>query len=147
MSSKNQYSKANATSLKELADFANSLNEKQLVTPMPAAWTVSGVLAHLAFWDFRATTLIHKWRIEGISASPNDVDVVNETSRPFLIAIEPRQAVNLTLECARELDSLIDSLDDDFIHMIEEQGKTVRLDRAHHRNLHLGEIKTALGLK
>ena len=147
MSKKNQYSEGNSASLIELSDFAYSLSDKQLTTPMPADWTVSAVLAHLAFWDFRAITLIKKWQAEEISASPNDVDVVNEATRPFLIAIDPHRAVKLALATGRELDELIDSLDPVFIQAIEESGKTVRLDRASHRRTHINEIKNALGVK
>jgi endonuclease IV len=42
---------------------------------------------------------------------------------------------------------LIDSLDANFIRAIEEYGKTVRLDRAHHRYMHMNDIKAALGQK
>jgi len=147
MSPQNPYSEANAASLTELTNFANSLSEKQLVTPMPADWTVAAVLAHLAFWDFRSITLIKKWQAEGISASPNDVDVVNEATRPFLVAIEPRRAVQISLSIAAELNQLIDSLSPDFLQDVSENGKTVRLDRSTHRYNHIREIKAALGVK
>ncbi len=147
MTGKNQYSEANSTSRKEYAEFVAKLSDKDLVTHMPADWTVSAVLAHLAFWDFRAITLIKKWQETGVGDSPNDTDVVNEATRPLFIAIEPRRALQLSLDYAAELDALIDSLDADFIRAIEERGKAVRLDRAHHRYMHMNDIKAALGLK
>lgn len=147
MSPKNQYSEANAASLKELAGFVASLTDKQLTTAMPAGWTVSAVLVHLAFWDFRAITLIKKWQNEGISASPNDIDVVNEATRPFFAAVEPRRAAVLSLDYAHQLDELVDSLDPAFLQAIEETGKTVRLDRSRHRTMHMNDIKTVLGMK
>lgn len=146
MTAKNRYSEENATSFKELTEFTHSLTESQLLTPMPAAWTVSAVLAHLAFWDFRGITLIKKWQSEGIHPSPNDVDVVNESTRPLLIAIEPQKAIEVCLKYATELDQLIDSLSPEFIQDIEENGKTVRLDRSTHRHTHMREIKAALGI-
>lgn len=147
MSPKNQYSEANSASLKELSGFVASLTDTQLTTAMPAGWTVSAVLVHLAFWDFRAITLIKKWLTEGISASPNDIDIVNEATRPFFAAVEPRRAVALSLDYARQLDELVDSLDPAFLQAVEEQGKTVRLDRSRHRTMHMNDIKAALGTK
>jgi hypothetical protein len=147
MTPKNQYSEANAASLKELTSFTAALTDSQLTTSMPANWTVSAVFVHLAFWDFRNITLIKKWLVEGVSASINDVDVVNEATRPFFIAVEPRQAVRLSLAYAHELDELIDSLEPAFIQSIEDKGKSVWLDRSRHRNMHMSDIKNALGLK
>ena len=148
MTEKNSYSELNWASQKELTDFAAALTEENLTAHMPADWTVSAVFGHLAFWDFRNITLIKKWLAEGnVSTSPIDVDVVNEATRPLLIANYPHQAVQMALERARELDTLIDSLDPDFIHAIEAEGKAVRLDRNRHRQTHMNDIQAALGLK
>lgn len=142
----NPYSEKNAASLQDLANFVESLSDHQLATPMPADWTVAGVLAHLAFWDFRAVTLIKKWQKEGIGSSPNDTDVVNEATRPFFNALTPKQSVELALSLGRQVDEMIDSLDPEFIKLIEEKGSTVRLDRAHHRYCHIDEMNAALNL-
>jgi hypothetical protein len=147
MTNKNHYSDENKLSRQELVDFVATLSESDLKTHMPVDWTVSAVLAHLAFWDFRAITLIKKWQAEGINPSPNDVDVVNESTRPFFIAIEPHRAAKITLDYALALDDLIDSLDPAFIQAIEKNGKTVHLDRASHRRMHIREIKTSLSTK
>jgi Mycothiol maleylpyruvate isomerase N-terminal domain len=147
MTGKNQYSEANNTSRKDYSEFVTKLSDKDLATPMPANWSVSGVMAHLAFWDFRAITLIKKWQAGGVNDSPNDIDVVNEATRPLFVALEPHKALQLSLEYAVELDALVDSLDADFIRAVEERGKAVRLDRAHHRYMHMNDIKAVLGLK
>jgi hypothetical protein len=52
----------NNTERNNLISFARQLSAVDLRTPMPAGWTVSAVLAHLAFWDLRALTLIQKWQ-------------------------------------------------------------------------------------
>ena len=146
MDGMNPYSEKNAASLQDLAIFVESLSDQQLAAPMPAEWTVAGVLAHLAFWDFRAVTLIEKWQKEGIGSSPNDTDVVNEATRPFFNALAPEQTVELVLRLGRQVDEMIDSLDAEFLKLIEEKGTTVRLDRAHHRYCHLDEMKSVLNL-
>ena len=37
------------------------LSDKELSRPMPGGWTVSAVLAHIAFWDARAIYFLDKW--------------------------------------------------------------------------------------
>jgi hypothetical protein len=142
----NKYSAANKTSNEELEKFVSTLTDEQLTTRMPADWTVSGVLAHLAFWDFRAITLIQKWQAEGVGPSAIDTDVINEVSRPFCNAIDPRETIRLMLEYARQLDALVESLSPEFFDRIEENRTTVRLGRGHHRYGHMADIKQALGI-
>jgi hypothetical protein len=36
------------------------LSDKDLSRPMPAGWTVAGVLAHIGFWDARAISWLNK---------------------------------------------------------------------------------------
>jgi len=142
----NAYTEANSTSLKELEGFVTSLTEKQLTTRMPADWTVSGVLGHLTFWDFRFITLVKKWEKEGISPSPIDVDVINEATRPSLNAVDPHTSVKLMLETAHQLDALIDSLDPSMIKEIEERGLNLRLDRSLHRYDHMNDTNAGTHL-
>jgi hypothetical protein len=111
---------------------------------MPGGWTVSGVLAHLAFWELRALTLLRKWQAEGITPSVVDIDVINESARRLCLTVEPRAAGELLLQSAAELDELIEQLDPDFITQVETDGKTVRLNRSLHRREHLAEIHQAL---
>ena len=54
---------AENTALRKLVE---GLSDDDLRTPMEAGWTVAAVLAHLAFWDQRAITLIEKWKQEGV---------------------------------------------------------------------------------
>jgi hypothetical protein len=111
---------------------------------MAAGWTVSAVLAHLAFWDQRAITLIEKWKKEGISESPIDFDVVNEVTRRLCLAIEPREAAQLAITLANEIDQVITDLNPEMVEAILTKGVTVRLNRADHRRTHLVEIEKAL---
>jgi hypothetical protein len=111
---------------------------------MPAGWTPAAVLGHLAFWDQRALTLIRKWQQEGITPSLNDTDVVNEASRPICLAVAPQAAIQLFIRVAEELDAVIAAMDPSFISRIETDGKTVHLNRAEHRRMHLQEIKEIL---
>jgi hypothetical protein len=135
----------NAESLKTYREFLPALTEAELSTPMPAGWTVSAVLCHLVFWDQRALTLLDKWDNGEIEFSAIDTDVVNEVTRFLCLAVSPKQAVDLFLRTAEALDGRIARLEPAFIKEIEEKGKNVRLLRADHRDMHLADIKKALG--
>jgi hypothetical protein len=135
----------NAESLKTYREFLPQLTEADLSTPMQAGWTVSAVLCHLVFWDQRALTLLDKWEKDGIEFSCIDTDVVNEVTRSLCLAVAPGQAVDLFLRTAETLDERISRLEPASIKDIEEKGKNVRLLRADHRDMHLGDIKKALG--
>ncbi|MFZ6028349.1 MAG: hypothetical protein ACOYYS_11595 [Chloroflexota bacterium] len=144
---KNPYSTANTASRRDLASLAGWLQTEELAQPLEAGWTVAGVLAHLAFWDQRAFTLLQKWQEEGIGPSPIDVDVVNEVTRPLCVHLEPHTAVQLAVITAEAVDQAIAHLAPDFIAKVETDGKTVRLNRALHRREHLEQIRQALGVK
>lgn len=141
-----KYFAENAASRNELQNLIQSLDEAALRRPMEAGWTVSSVLAHLAFWDQRGLLLIEKWEKEGVGPSPLDIDLVNEATRGFFLAIPPRTAVEITLAYAAAMDQKIEQLSPEMIAAIETSGKTVRLDRAHHRRMHVEEIKQLLGI-
>ena len=127
-----------------LERLAQTLTAEQLSRPMEAGWTVSAVLAHLAFWDIRASTLINKWRQTGVEPSAIDTDVINEVTRRLCLAIPPRAAAQLALDSALSLNGLLEELDPALIESIRTAGTTVHLDRFEHRGLHLGEIEKAL---
>jgi hypothetical protein len=140
----NAYTLDNSTSRQELLTLVNRLTDEQLSHPLPAGWTVASVLAHLAFWDQRALTLLQKWQQEGIGPSPVDVDLINEVTRPIFNALEPRTAANLVISTAEAIDGAVEQLAPEFISQVETDGKTVRLNRALHRRDHIAQIEMAL---
>jgi len=124
------------------------LTDDDLATPMPAGWTVAGVLAHLAFWDARAKRLIEKW--EGgtppseVDREWDDVDVVNDAAKPLCLALPPRVAADLAVRLARETDASVAGMSDELIRQMEEIGDIFYLARAAHRREHLDEIESIL---
>lgn len=142
----NPYSQKNTASRQELGALVNRLSEAQLQQPLEAGWTVAGVLAHLAFWDRRALTLLQQWQQQGIGPSAVDVDVINEATRFLCISLAPHQAVQLVLSSARAVDEAIERLAAGFLAAVEKDGPTVHLDRSAHRHDHLRQIKEALHL-
>ncbi len=136
--------KDNASENAHLKSMVENLSEDDLRLPMEAGWTVSAVLAHMAFWDQRAIILIDLWKKDGIGPSPIDTDVVNEATRRLCLAIPPRQAVELAISLADEVDALIASLTPEMLEEILTKGTAVNLRRANHRRSHLGDIKKTL---
>jgi hypothetical protein len=147
MPSENVYTRENKAAREHLKAFVSQLSDQDLTHPMPAGWTVSAVLAHLAFWDYRALTLVDKWQKDGVGPSPIDTELVNEVTRILCLAIPPREAAEMALKNAAAVDQAIDQLAPEMIAEIETNGKTVHLNRAAHRRLHIEEINQALGKK
>ena len=137
--------KANAAERGRMKALTAARSVEELSRPMAAGWTAAAVLAHLAFWDARAITLIRRWQKEGVGDSPIDTDVVNEATRELCIAIPPRAAAALALDKATELDGIIENLSPEWVDRIVEIGKTVHLKRFQHRKEHLDEIEKAWG--
>ncbi len=146
MSQLNRFMADNRTEREHLTRLVNQLSDEQLAHPMPAGWTVAAILAHTAFWDQRALVLLEKWGREGIGPSPIDTDLVNEVARTLCLAIPPRQAAQLAIDCAERIDQAIERLSPQMVADVQERGKTVRLNRADHRREHIGEIEQTLGL-
>jgi hypothetical protein len=137
--------KDNARENAHLRHLVEGLSNEDLCLHLEAGWTVSAVLAHLAFWDQRAITLIKKWKMEGVGPSPIDTDIVNETTRILCLAIQPRKAAELAVALADEMDKVIAGLTPEMVEAIQGKGTTVKLRRADHRRTHLGEIEKVLG--
>jgi hypothetical protein len=98
----------------------------------------------MAFYDIRAVALLARWKKDGISPSPNDVDIVNDATRPLFNAVPPGEMKRIVIEAAAAIDAAIDGLDPAFLAKIETEGKPVRLNRAAHREHHLEQIEKAL---
>ena len=110
-------------------------------------WTVAGVLGHIAFWDARA--IVFAQRVERgqpftpSDAEPEDVDWINDSTRPFIHAIEPRAAARLALELAEEADRRVIPLDPKRLYPTDPDSP-LNPDRAGHRGEHLDQIEAAL---
>lgn len=140
------YIQENTAEREHMLALADRLTDDQLSHPLAAGWTVAGIFAHLAFWDFRALTLLEKWQHDGIGPSPIDTDVINEATRALCIALPPRTATRLAMSAATAIDAAIERLGGAFFSEVETIGTTVHLNRAAHRKEHLSQIEQALGI-
>ena len=105
------------------------------------------MLGHIAFWDGRALYLAGKLlRREPFTASenePEDVDWINDSSRPLIHAIAPRALAELAVSIAEQTDELVASLPDDLLAGLDETSPLNPV-RANHRSEHLDEIEASL---
>ena len=131
-----------------LRSLVERLSDKDLGRPMPDGWTVSAVLAHIAFWDARAIYFIDKWGPSGEPSTyePEDTDATNDAAKPLCLALPPRAAAQLALRVAEEADGKVKALRDEMLAKIRAKGNPpFNLSRAIHRKEHLDEIEHLLG--
>lgn len=123
------------------------LSDEDLRRSVNPHWTVAGVLGHIAFWDGRVLALAEKLdRDVAFTASdvePEDVDWINDASRPLIHAIEPRAAAELALQIAEQVDARVASLPPSRMWP-DDPDSPINPLRAAHRGEHLDDIERAL---
>ncbi|MDX1995913.1 MAG: DinB family protein [bacterium] len=122
------------------------ISDEDLMRPMPAGWTIAGILAHLAFWDARVLYFTDKWANGTDPAETvwgiEDVDSINDPAKQLCLGMPPRAAAQLALEMAEAADQRVASLSDDLLEKATA-GLPFSLSRANHRREHLDEIAHA----
>jgi hypothetical protein len=148
MSPDRSYVEQNNRERERLRGMVERLGDEALRGMVNEHWTVAGVLGHIAFWDGRVLALADKLE-RGVPFSPSDdepedVDWINDSARPLIHAIPPREVAQLALRLAEETDRRVASLEPDrmFPH---NPNSPVNPLRAAHRGEHLDEIEAALG--
>jgi hypothetical protein len=141
------YTADNARELARLRALVSRLNDRELGSMVNEYWTVAGVLGHMAFWDGRALFFAGKLQrgepFTPADSEPEDVDWINDSTRPLIHAITPRQAAKVALRIAEETDELIASLSPEIVAKLDDNSPLNPV-RAHHRGEHLDEIEAAL---
>jgi len=133
-----------------LRALVDRLTEEQLRAKVNAEWTVAAVLAHAAFWDARAqflAGLIRRGAPFGDShREPDDPAWINDSTRPLLHAIAPREAARTALRIAEETDAAVAALTDEQLSRTwpGDPHSPLNTIRANHRSEHLDEIEAAL---
>src|SRR2546429_5658837 len=142
------YIERNARELERLRALVARLSDEELRRWVNEHWTVAGVLGHIAFWDARVLSLADKLE-RGVpfspsDAEPEDVDWINDASRPLIHAIPPREAAELAVRLAEETDRRVATLPLDRLWPEDPDSPLYAL-RAAHRGEHLDDIDAALG--
>ena len=149
MATDRSYVTHNQTQRARLEELVSTLGDRELSRPLEAGWTVAGVLAHLAFWDYRIVALLDVWGADGRGTPPPpqseaDVDWINDAGKPLCLGLPPRVAARLAVEAAAAADQRVAALSDAALAANQAAGSPISVLRAAHRREHLDEIERAL---
>jgi DinB superfamily len=146
MAEDRSYVDANTRERDRMRALIERLDDDSLMAPVNEYWTVAGVLGHIAYWDIRVLVLAEKidrdepWAPG--DAEP-DGDWLNDSTRPLIHAIRPRDAAAFALRIAEQTDARVAELPPDRLHP-HDPDSPISADRADHRGEHLDEIEAAL---
>jgi len=143
------YVSENRAELERLRALVDRLSDQELSRPMEAGWTVAGVLAHLAFWDYRIVTLVDQWGPDGRGMVPRAceeaaVDWINDASKPLCLGLPPRVAARMAIDAAVAADERVAGLLETQLAANKDAGGPISVLRAEHRREHLDEIERVL---
>ena len=147
MSVDRSYIEPNTSERERLRALVERLGDNELRGAVNEYWTVAGILGHIAFWDARVLALADKLE-RGVpfspsDAEPEDVDWINDATRPLIHAIAPRAMAELALRLAEETDQRVASLPPDRMWP-HDANSPINALRATHRGEHLDQIEAAL---
>ena len=141
------YVEENTRELERMRTLADGLSEENLRLPVNEFWTVAAVFGHIAFWDARILALADKLdRGEPFTDSdtePEDVDWINDATRPLIHAVPPAELVRLSLRIAQETDERVAALPSDRMWPNDPESP-IYCVRAAHRGEHLDDVEVAL---
>src|SRR5205807_636146 len=147
MARESSYVEQNTRERERLRALVERLSDDDLRRPVNEHWTVAGVLGHIAFWDARALVLADKLeRGEPFTPSdvePEDVTWINDSTRPLIHAIAPRDAARLALRQAEQTDGRVAVITPTRMWPLDPNS-LVNPVRAAHRGEHLDEIEAVL---
>ncbi len=147
MSEDRSYIDENTRERERLRALVERLDDDALRLPVNPHWTVAAVFGHIAFWDGRVLALADKLeRGEPFTSSdtePEDVDWINDASRPLIHAIPPRELADLALRIAEETDARVATLPFDRLWPQDPESPLYAV-RASHRGEHLDDVEAAL---
>jgi uncharacterized damage-inducible protein DinB len=143
------YVEANTRERERLRALVQRLDDQTLTAAVNEYWTVAGVLGHIAYWDSRFMVLAEKVD-RGEPWAPDDAepegDWLNDSTRPLIHAIAPREAARLALRIAEETDAKAAELPLDRLWP-GDPDSPLNPVRGEHRGEHLDEIEAALGAR
>lgn len=133
----------NRASTERIRRMALDLTPERMQTRVGEHWTVSIVLAHLAFWDRRVMYVLDRTQEDGKLFIPEVAVYVNDLFLPFWAAMPSSECARLSLDTAEKLDKRIEEYPENLLQEVYEFNKRW-VFRALHRNNHLDEADAAL---
>jgi DinB superfamily len=141
------YVEANTRELERMRALVEGMTDDELREPANDHWTIAGVLGHIAFWDARMLALSAKFErgepFTDDDREPEDVDWINDASRPLIHAVPPRALADLSLEIAADTDARVAALPPERMWPTEPDSP-LYARRADHRGEHLDDVEAAL---
>src|SRR5262245_54696117 len=104
------------------------LDEAAFETRLSNGWTVSGMLATIAFWDRQRLCLMRRWAAGNWCSGSYDGELFNETMRPLLELIPGDLAAGAALHTAEEVDAFLLEVSDDVVARSLERPDAPTLD-------------------
>jgi hypothetical protein len=133
----------NRAATNRLRKLAARLTDQEFRKPIGKDWTVSIVLAHIAFWDARAMYALDASEKSGQVVDPAVDLAVNDFSTALWAAVPPREAARIALATAEGLDLRLEKYPAALLEKVYQHSQRLVL-RALHRNEHLDEVEAAL---
>ncbi len=143
MAADRSYVEKNRAQRERLRGLVARLSDDDLCRSVGDGWTVSVVLAHMAFWDRRVLHVLNASEQQGSLAQFGIDIVVNDISTPLWAAIPPREAVRLALESADDVDQKLEKLSPELLEQVAAFNQRYVL-RTLHRSDHLDQIEQGL---
>jgi hypothetical protein len=147
MSEDRSYVEENTRERERLRALVERLSEDELRLAVNPHWTVAGVFGHITFWDARILALADKVErgvpFSSSDTEPEDVDWINDASRPLIHAIPPLEVARLALRIAEETDALVAILPPERLWPRDPDSPLYAV-RADHRGEHLDDVEAAL---
>lgn len=139
----------NAESRDRLLSVVAHLDEQALQKRVEGEWTISALLAHVAFWDQICAVRWDAFNHGGSLADVPDtlIEFINEANMPTWRALPGRAAVAVLRQAMEELDTQIAQLPEAAVQAATSGGFTYMLDRTGHREEHATQITAFLALE
>ena len=141
------YVERNAEELERMRSLVEGMSDDDLRRQANEHWTIAGVLGHIAFWDGRnlalAEKLEHDVPFTESDNEPEDVDWINDATRPLIHAVPPSELARLALQIAQDTDGKMASLPEQRMYP-KDPSSPINASRADHRAEHLDDIEAAL---
>src|SRR3954471_3803027 len=146
MAEDRSYIEANDRERERMRSLVEGLDDDALQASVNEYWTVAGVLGPIAYWDIRVLLLAEKID-RGEPWAPGDAepdgDWLNDSTRPLIHAIPPRDAAEFALRIAEQADARVAELPLDRMYPVDRDSP-IYAGRWEHRAEHLDEIEVAL---
>jgi hypothetical protein len=113
-------------------------------------WTVSAILAHLAFWDRRGAIILKAWDDGHLPRRPDDgfydSHVLNDANLPDWLVVPGPDAARLALAAATAVDQVVAALKPGTVDAIAAMDELWRVRRHNHRMDHVDQVIRLTGV-